>query len=337
MSGRSAVLLPWIVVAALALACGGNGGGEKAGGEQADTGPLLVTVNGVEIHQADVDEETARLFRRFEGRVSPTQAEQMRSGLARRAMENLINKVVLLSEVSAEGIEASESEVDSLHDSFKSRFASDEEYQAGISQLALSEADLRNGLLEQIEIEALLKPVREEVAPPGDEEVRAFYDENKESFHQEEEVHARHILLMTSEGEDVAGKEERLRKIQELHEQLTVGGADFATLAQQHSDCPSSQSGGDLGWFGRGRMVGPFEDAAFGLEEGEISGIVETDFGYHIIRNEGHHDAKQLSFDEVKEDIAQQLLQQKEGEAIQVYIDSLRQKAEIVFAEPQIG
>jgi len=81
-------------------------------------------------------------------------------------------------------------------------------------------------------------------------------------------------------------KEQAAQQIQELKAQVD-SGADFAALAQQHSDCPSGKRGGDLGAFGRGQMVGPFEQAAFGLPVGGTSGVVETDFGYHIIRRTG--------------------------------------------------
>ncbi len=76
------------------------------------------------------------------------------------------------------------------------------------------------------------------------------------------------------------------RQIGELATQLQ-GGADFAELARAHSDCPSSAKGGDLGTFGRGQMVGPFEEAAFGMQVGQTSGVVETPFGYHIIQRTG--------------------------------------------------
>ncbi|MFH2007887.1 MAG: peptidylprolyl isomerase [bacterium] len=99
-------------------------------------------------------------------------------------------------------------------------------------------------------------------------------------------VKASHILLMyagSSRSTATRSKDEAIRKIGELKAQLD-GGADFAELARQNSDCPSGKSGGDLGTFGRGQMVGPFEDAAFGMEVGGMSGVVETDFGYHIIK-----------------------------------------------------
>lgn len=104
-----------------------------------------------------------------------------------------------------------------------------------------------------------------------------------------DQVKASHILLMYSgsaRSTATRSKDEAKTQIAELKQQLD-GGADFADLAKQHSDCPSSSRGGDLGSFGRGQMVGPFEDAAFALPVGGVSDVVETDFGYHIIQRTG--------------------------------------------------
>jgi parvulin-like peptidyl-prolyl isomerase len=103
------------------------------------------------------------------------------------------------------------------------------------------------------------------------------------------QVRASHILLMYEGSERstaTRSKEEARQKIQSLTTEL-ADGADFGELARAHSDCPSGRSGGDLGRFGRGQMVGPFEDAAFALEVGGTSGVVETAFGYHIICRTG--------------------------------------------------
>ncbi len=104
-----------------------------------------------------------------------------------------------------------------------------------------------------------------------------------------DQISASHILLMYAGSERSSAtrsKEEAQAKIVEIEKQLQ-DGADLAALAREHSDCGSAASDGDLGTFGRGQMVKPFEDAAFGLEVGGMSGVVETPFGYHIIRRTG--------------------------------------------------
>lgn len=100
------------------------------------------------------------------------------------------------------------------------------------------------------------------------------------------QVRASHILLMykgSMRSTASRSKDEALQQITDLKTQID-SGADFADLARKHSDCPSSKSGGDLGSFGRGQMVKPFEDATYSMDVGQTSGIVETDFGYHLIQ-----------------------------------------------------
>lgn len=102
-------------------------------------------------------------------------------------------------------------------------------------------------------------------------------------------VRASHILLMykgSMRSSASRSQQQAQEQIQQIESQLQQGG-DFAALARAHSDCPSKARGGDLGSFGRGQMVGPFEDAAFGLQVGQRSGVVETPFGYHIIQRTG--------------------------------------------------
>lgn len=104
-----------------------------------------------------------------------------------------------------------------------------------------------------------------------------------------DQVRASHILLMyagSMRSRATRSQADAQREIGALESQLQAG-ADFAELARAHSDCPSSAKGGDLGTFGRGMMVGPFEEAAFGLQVGQTSGVVETPFGYHLIKRTG--------------------------------------------------
>jgi parvulin-like peptidyl-prolyl isomerase len=104
-----------------------------------------------------------------------------------------------------------------------------------------------------------------------------------------DQVSASHILLMyagSARSTATRTKDEALAQIEDLAKQLADGG-DFKQLAEANSDCPSGQQGGDLGTFGRGQMVGAFEDTAFGMEVGQTSGVIETDFGYHLIHRTG--------------------------------------------------
>ena len=108
-------------------------------------------------------------------------------------------------------------------------------------------------------------------------------------------------------------------------------GADFAELARANSTCGSASAGGDLDFFGRGQMVPIFEKVAFELEVGKVSDIVETQFGYHIIKATDHKDAGTISFEQAKNDIIQKLTQEKKNELAQEYINSLKAEANIVY------
>lgn len=143
----------------------------------------------------------------------------------------------------------------------------------------------------------------DKVGEINQEDVRARYDEKAEDYQRR--VRARHILIRADESNDAEARE----KIADILEQLE-GGADFAELAKQYSEDPGSAvRGGELGTFGRGRMVKPFEEAAFALEEGEVSGGVKTDFGYHIIRVDKV--IPERSFDEVRFELVAELTKER--------------------------
>jgi len=152
------------------------------------------------------------------------------------------------------------------------------------------------------------------------EEVKAAYEKDKAKYVASEEVQASHILVDT---------EEEAKKIKEQLDK----GADFAALAKEKSKCPSAPRGGDLGSFGRGRMVPEFEKAAFALKVGEISAPVKTQFGWHIIKVTGTKAAKTKEFDEVKAEIEPKLLQEKQKKAYDELMASLKAKADVKVNE----
>jgi len=155
----------------------------------------------------------------------------------------------------------------------------------------------------------------------SDDELKSYYDSHKDEFKTQEMVKARHILVRVENSASDDEKKKAKDKA-EMYLKKIKDGEDFAKLASDFSDDPGSKAkGGDLGFFPRGRMVKPFEDAAFSLKPGETSGIVETQFGFHIIKVEDRKDSSVESFDVVKERLKQKLSQDRTRKELTDFID----------------
>jgi peptidyl-prolyl cis-trans isomerase C len=171
-----------------------------------------------------------------------------------------------------------------------------------------------------------------------EDDAKKYYDENPKRFETPEQIRASHILIkpvLTDPNADPSAdpneaKAKAKAKTQDLLEQIK-GGADFAELAKAHSTCPSAPNGGDLNFFPRGQTTPSFEKAAFELEVGQISDIVETEYGYHIIKVTDHKDAGVTSFEQAKDNIIKQLTQKRQSEFANEYIESLKAAANIVY------
>ena len=167
----------------------------------------------------------------------------------------------------------------------------------------------------QIKLDFLVFPfIPEDMPAVSDAELEKYYRQNLNQYSTPEQRSARHILFKTSEGESEDALSEKYQQAEDVLE-LARAGEDFAELAKQFSEGPTGPKGGDLGTFSRGRMVKPFDDAVFGLSEGEISDdVVETQFGFHIIKLEKIEPARTKSLDEAKGSITAILQKQKLGE-----------------------
>ena len=174
----------------------------------------------------------------------------------------------------------------------------------------------------QVLIQELLRRRVAKLSPVTDEEVRKSYEENKPQF-TAETVGVSHIMVK-SEAEAEAIRQE------------LAAGKDFASLAKAKSqDTGSAEKGGDLGTLGRGQTVPEFEAAAFALKEGELSPVIKTQYGYHIIKGGAHRQAIQ-SFDEVKGRLHDQLAQQRQRDGIMAYISDVEQHAKIELFEDRL-
>ncbi len=147
-------------------------------------------------------------------------------------------------------------------------------------------------------------------------------------FKQPEQVRASHILIKVEPQADESQKAAARKKIQKIQQRLQKG-EDFAALAEEFSQCPSSAKGGDLGYFRRGQMVKPFEEAAFALKPGEVSDVVETKFGYHLIKVIEKKSETTIAFEDIKDRLEQYLKQEKVQKEVSLYAQKLKEKAKV--------
>ncbi|KAF0217004.1 MAG: PpiC-type peptidyl-prolyl cis-trans [Geobacteraceae bacterium] len=180
--------------------------------------------------------------------------------------------------------------------------------------------DKLEDLKKRVVVEAFLKKKVEEEANITDADLQKFYDQNKDKFKSGEEVKASHILVKAE------------KEAQDILTQIK-GGGKFEELAKKHSIDSAGAKGGDLGWFGKGAMLPEFEKVAFALKEGEVSGIVKTKFGYHIIKLTGKRPAGLRSFADVKDQIKAALLPAKQQEVFQKLKDDLKKSSKYTIKE----
>ena len=220
-------------------------------------------------------------------------------------LEQRATELALVAEAELRGLSVSDEELETEVTTLEDSLNEDETLSTVVTEAGFrDEAALRAYLSERLLVQKVVAALREEAAP-SDDEVQAAYDARAETFTQPEQVCARHILVDSEE------------KAQTILEQLE-NGADFAELATSESTDPGSgANGGDLGCFEQASMVEPFGEAAFAAELNTPVGPVQTQFGYHLIEVYDRQEAGQLSLDEVRPQLEQELAQEKFGTEIE--------------------
>ncbi len=249
---------------------------------------------------------------------------QMLGQIQYYALDQLINQQLLFQAAEKAKIKVEEAAVNERYQAIQDSYSSKELFEEDLRNSGLTADSLKTILRDSLKIEQLQAEILKDV--------QVTEAEIKEAF---EEVNARHILIRPEDDSDGA-KEAARRQAEQLLAELAAG-ADFAELAKEHSDDPGSgAAGGELGWFGRGRMVEPFEKAAFAAAVGEIVGPVESQFGYHIIQVTDRKEAEGDEFEQAKEDLRQQLLQQKNRERLNKWFAEVKAEAKIEIKDPAI-
>ncbi|HVS00746.1 MAG TPA: peptidylprolyl isomerase [Thermoanaerobaculia bacterium] len=286
---------------------------------------VVARVNGQEIKKEDLVTEAQRMQMQVSvgmGRRMPATQD-----FYRKVLDNLIAQKLLLDDAKAKGITANEDEVKTQITELRSRLGEDG-FKKALDGEKMTEQDLLQELRENSIVKKYLQSTIKE-APVSDQAAKAFYDQNQQQMKRPEQAHLRHILVRVPEGATPEQKQQARAKADGVLARVKAG-EDFAKLAQENSDDPSSKErGGDLSWVTPGQTVESFEKAAFALKPNEVSPVVESRFGYHIIQLLEHRPAGVLPFEQVKDRIGAVLKDKQTSEAVRAHVQTLRTKAKV--------
>jgi peptidyl-prolyl cis-trans isomerase C len=284
---------------------------------------VAARVNGVPITEAQVREASVRIASSQETENPSPEATHQ------EALQSLVDIQVLTQQAKVEKIEVSAEEIDRAFNSIKSRYPSPDAFQKALTTNNATETTLRKEIGDGLIMQKLVdRHVSVQLAADAAEQ---FYKGNLDKFHRPAEVRASHILFRLAEG----GDEKAVRQRAQTALERIKKGEDFGKLAKELSEDPgSAQQDGDLGYFARGTMVTPFDDAVFALKKGEVSGIVQTQFGFHIIKLTDTREAGVVPLAEAKADIEAYLQQQERNQREHAYLDELKKTIKIEIVEP---
>jgi peptidyl-prolyl cis-trans isomerase C len=291
----------------------------------ADLNKVVARVNGKEITRAELERaKKIVLANKPTLQIPPMLQKEFET----QTLNQLISSELLYQSSQKLEMKDLDKQAEDKLAEIKKRFPDPKVYAAELQKIGIDE----KGLLESSRRDlAIAYLVNTKIAPDikvSEEEIKNFYQKNPDKFRQEEQVRASHILIGVDSKAGPEEKKAAREKAEKLHKELS-NGADFSKLARDNSTCPSSKQGGDLGYFGRGTMVPQFEQAAFALQPGGLSNVVETRFGYHIIKLTDRKKAGEIPLSVVREKIENYLRAQKTNAAIETFVGEARKNVKI--------
>ena len=300
-----------------------------------DPNEVLVRVNGDEITRGEIQEVMEAAVRQMAGQVPPQQLQQMQAQMYQRIRDDLITKKLLDAAMADANIEVTDAELAEAIEEIRGSVPPGQDLETALTTAGSSMDELTENVRQQLSTRKFLESKTAGIADATEAESREFYDSNPDRFQQPESVSASHILLRVTEADSEDAKAVKKAKLEQMRADILAGTTSFEDAAASGSDCPSKAQGGSLGTFGKGQMVPEFEVAAFTQEIDEVGDIVETQFGYHIIKVSDRTDAGVVDYEEAKEQISTFVTNQKKQQAVTDYIISLRDSATIEIVSEQ--
>lgn len=299
---------------------------------------MALIINGQRIDDEILEREAADIKSSYEAMDPYIQCCERDDEFRGYARDNIIARV-LLSQEAERRIELDEAEIDQAVEQLKQEHGGEDRFYAYFNISADDEPMVRRDVADNLRVRKLIDQAADSSAEPDDDQLHAFYEQHIDAFMSPERVRASHILKNPTKTEE---RDEVYETMRQLRRQAR-DSADFAELARQHSDkvrelketgeATCEDDGVDLGFFARGEIMPEIEAVAFSMELGEVSPVLHTQFGYHLLKLTERQDPAPRPFDEARDDVRQHYLQQRQDEAIEKLVEQLKADASIEEVE----
>lgn len=285
------------------------------------------SVNGTVISIKDFDREFGIYQKHFRSQ-SPNLPPDFLKRLRVQVVNEMINQELLYQDSQKQKVSLAKEAVDKEVGAFQKQFPNEDQYREWLTKMQFTEESFKSQFKKRMMVRALVDKNIISKVNIKDDEAKAYFEKNPDKFRVEESVRARHILIKLDKAADEKTKADARKTLTEIKKKI-LSGDDFDELAKAHSQGPSGSRGGDLGYFKKGQMVKPFEEAAFKLAVNEVSDIVETRFGYHLIKVLDHKSPANPKYEEVKDKAIKMVRDERIRSQVSDYIGKLRAQAEI--------
>ncbi len=243
------------------------------------------------------------------------------------ALEKLLARELIFQEAMSQGVVADENSVQEEKQKVIANFPSEDEFYATLEKAGIDSARYHRMIRQDLTVNLMTARKLAEMPDPSAEQIEETYRRYPEKMNKPARVRACHILVKATP----ETREQALERIKQLQAEVTPD--NFAAMAQQHSQCPSASSGGDLGFFFHGDMVKPFADAAFSQQPGIVGEAVESPFGFHLIKVLEREEESRLSLAEATPLISKYLKEDAGSQVLQAWVEELKTRAEIEMPE----
>ena len=295
---------------------------------QPAAGGKAAVVNGVVIPEEEVNRGLLYHQQRLLATTGQAIRPEMMMEARKMVLENLIDRELLYQQSRKKGITVKDAEVNEQLDQIKKQYPSEQAFKDSMAEDQLTEATVKSRIKMNMAVQQFVEKEFAGKSDVTEVEVKAFYDGHPEYFTEPEAIRVSEITIRVDPKADAAKKEEARKKAQDLQKRLQKGD-DFAILAKDFSQSPSAAQGGDMGMIPRGKMPQPFDDAAFALKPGEVSAVVETPLGFHLIKVHEKKPEKTVPLKEVEERIRQHLAGEKLKQRVEQYLTEVKKTAKI--------